>query len=561
MTTKTQTEMLAEIKGELDTDLLPKFKFVTDLPMRSLRFGETEPAPEDTEWAAQGLRIFEVKQNDARASDGKKRVRLTASSNAFDLVNDVMSKNALERMKGAAVGTTIFLNHEAYVPESVFGAVEATEFVTRTFKVQSAEGKMVSVKVMCLDFDVVVTEKNPRAILTWEQIDEGIVKLGASVTIAIVDKSSASGGGRQIDDVIYLETSIVGIPCNQTAWVQHVKSKSWVHQAKSVLRERDKLTLPPIVPSESKTVTVEEIVEEGETLKNLGKTPAPEAEETAPPPPPDGDQNEAKSLSSDPSDKRVRSFAKRFTKKERQQHMSEKLRKRIAEASTPKEAKDIFSEALQEHFENPWLYVYLMEDCLVELMYFNSNMSAEDKVTAAKDMFASFQSKMMEVLSAYFSDDEDEKSVAMRKAVDFAMVNYIQTAMKEGRRNNKEDQAAVQEMHRLCCSLGAECGDSSKSATAPPVTDPDETDEEKSAGANIANIDEAVKAKKKALREALAQQKTLVDEKAAEIERLTAEKKQLEEDVAFWKAGAESATAQAEELLKQPAPRPGASVS
>ncbi len=55
--------------------------------------------------------------------DGRKYCRLTASSNAEDLVGDVMSQKALEQMKSAAVGTVMFMNHSTNVPEDVFGTV------------------------------------------------------------------------------------------------------------------------------------------------------------------------------------------------------------------------------------------------------------------------------------------------------------------------------------------------------------------------------------------------------------------------------------------------------
>ena len=55
--------------------------------------------------------------------DGRKYCRLTASSNAEDLVGDVMSQKALEQMKSSAVGTVMFMNHSTNVTEDVFGTV------------------------------------------------------------------------------------------------------------------------------------------------------------------------------------------------------------------------------------------------------------------------------------------------------------------------------------------------------------------------------------------------------------------------------------------------------
>src|SRR5437764_541020 len=101
-------EHVQEIKTDIDVAQLPKFTFQTDQPMRSL-FISNELLSDVQE---KDGRIIEIRKEDGRSGDGKKRVRLIASSDATDLVGDVMSKNALNQMKSAAVGTTIFLNHD-----------------------------------------------------------------------------------------------------------------------------------------------------------------------------------------------------------------------------------------------------------------------------------------------------------------------------------------------------------------------------------------------------------------------------------------------------------------
>lgn len=157
----------------------------------------------------------------AASADGLKRVVLTASSNADDLIGDVMSDKALRRMKEAAPGMTMFLNHKTQVPEDVFGTVESAEMVTR--KAQLVNGKQADVQ--CLDFTVIVDETNPRAINTFEKIEKGIVKLGASVTVAVLEKAAKPNNapGQIIDDVYYLETSIVGMPMNRQSFVQYAR--------------------------------------------------------------------------------------------------------------------------------------------------------------------------------------------------------------------------------------------------------------------------------------------------------------------------------------------------
>jgi hypothetical protein len=49
----------------------------------------------------------------------------------------------------------------------------------------------------------------------------GRVKLGASVSVLITDQTTAKDGRRLIDDVYYLECSVVGMPCNRQSWVQN----------------------------------------------------------------------------------------------------------------------------------------------------------------------------------------------------------------------------------------------------------------------------------------------------------------------------------------------------
>jgi hypothetical protein len=174
---------------------------------------------------AAGLTVFKFFSDAAvkavRGEDGSKRVMLTASSNADDLVGDVMSQKGLTKMKTAAPGTTMFLNHKSQVPEDVFGAVEATDLIKRKAQlVGGGEGD-----VLCLDYVVIVEETNDRAVKTFDMIEAGRVRLGASVTVAVLEKSANPNNRRGIviDDLIYIECSIVGIPCNQQSFVQYAR--------------------------------------------------------------------------------------------------------------------------------------------------------------------------------------------------------------------------------------------------------------------------------------------------------------------------------------------------
>lgn len=147
--------------------------------------------------------------------DGKKYCRLTASSNGEDLVGDIMSLNALRQMEKAAVGMLMFMNHKTSVPEDVFGAVVEAELKEEQVDlVGGGKGKL-----QVLHYLVEVEETNDRAVKCWQMIDSG-KKLGASVTVLVKDKSPnpKRNKGIIIEDVEYLETSIVGMPCNRQSW-------------------------------------------------------------------------------------------------------------------------------------------------------------------------------------------------------------------------------------------------------------------------------------------------------------------------------------------------------
>ena len=144
-------------------------------------------------------------------------VLATASSDAVDLESDRFTPKALKQMKDGFVGKLIFLNHSYEVPMDVFGLVTKADLVKR-------EGR--------LDLDLVigVEMNNPMAVQTYQYIVNGTV-LGVSVGVIVTDAEKSDEEdehGRNIFDingVIPLEASIVGIPANQMAWTrQAIKS-------------------------------------------------------------------------------------------------------------------------------------------------------------------------------------------------------------------------------------------------------------------------------------------------------------------------------------------------
>lgn len=147
-----------------------------------------------------------------KAADGTRTCKLVASSNANDLVGDAMSQKALRQMESSAKGTTVFLNHKYTIPEDVFGSVKGATL--QKMMVDGEDGE-----VLCLVFDIDVAEANPRAVKTHELMLEEKSKLGASVTVLVLDATERKDGTRILDDVAYLEVSVVGIPCNRQSWV------------------------------------------------------------------------------------------------------------------------------------------------------------------------------------------------------------------------------------------------------------------------------------------------------------------------------------------------------
>lgn len=472
--------------------VLSKFTFITDVPMKSLS-----------------------------KEDGKKRVRLTASTDAEDLVGDVMSKNALKQMLNAAPGTTIFLNHDASVPYSVFGSVEKATLVERKVPVTTEDGTKAMTRLNCLDYDVVVEDTNQAALDTYKIIDGGRVQLGASVTIGITKASPLKGGRTQIDDVIYLETSIVGIPCNQTAWAtpksewaNYVKSNGWYQRAMKSWKKAGN--------------SVDLIGLEG-TPVNLDVVPEPKLISEK--------QVKVEKMSDD--NKTV-------------------VKTTVQKAANLAEAvvafKDLFTEQVEEHFESPWLYMDLLSYALMDLMWWNVAMPSDEKMAAAKEMLAAFAIKMEEILGLAFAEEDAEKSMTLKKQFLAGAANSLETAMKAGKRNNKTDKKRIQGIHDLAVELEADCMTEEKSKTTDDkVTEP--VVETKEAPA-VEDQAEAIAALQASVDVLEAEKATWADTQKGFEDKIKTFEEDLQtskEEAAKWKAMANTAAALVEKHLSAPA--------
>ncbi len=169
---------------------------------------------------AANLPVFKIMSNGAvkayKDEDGTRRFEITASSEAEDLVGDWFNQKALNKMSETAGGMTMFLNHRYNVPDDVFGSVDKAAVIKKNV-MNRVLGK--EVECLCLIYSGVVTEVNEQAVKTHEMMMEGKVTLGASVSVLITNSIGTKDGRRQIDDVVNLECSIVGLPCNPTSWV------------------------------------------------------------------------------------------------------------------------------------------------------------------------------------------------------------------------------------------------------------------------------------------------------------------------------------------------------
>lgn len=178
----------------------PVFKFSSD--------GKVEPIEDAT---------LLSKAAGATGSESAGHIRLTASTNAIDLIGDVMESEAMQEMAKAAPGTTVFRNHSYQVPDDVFGTVISADIITKTLPHPLTKEPT---QYTCLEYvvDPVSREENKKSYQTAQMIRKGKRKLGASVTVLILEKQQ-DADKRRIKHVYYIETSIVGVPCNPLSWV------------------------------------------------------------------------------------------------------------------------------------------------------------------------------------------------------------------------------------------------------------------------------------------------------------------------------------------------------
>ena len=171
---------------------------------------------------------------DAPEAGGRPVVWATHSStNTQDLHGTWWAPSALNRMLTEARGLTTFMNHRYDVPEDVFGTITDGRLVSRTMTTGQHH--------VDLDMATAVETENPRAGKTHRMIGNG-TRLGQSVGIMLLDWEWQDPDGRgigsveesfygvephdredarlTITDLVFVESSVVGIPSNRRGW-QH----------------------------------------------------------------------------------------------------------------------------------------------------------------------------------------------------------------------------------------------------------------------------------------------------------------------------------------------------
>jgi hypothetical protein len=412
---------------------------------------------------AAGLPVFKVLSDGAikayKDDQGVRRFSLTASSDADDLVGDFFAEKALKRMESAAPGTTMFLNHDYIVPESVFGAVEKADLVRREVELQGGE----KCKILCLDYDGVVEETNERAVKTHEMMMGDRVKLGGSVSVLITEKSNMKDGRRRIEDVYYLECSVVGIPCNPTAWVQSA-SKALNGQASKSDHSDGAVDL------------------EAGLASALVEEPATEKTNAAP---------QGETMKARFKDARTaiqnRLSASVVKSCENCKGTGKTVSKTIE--SDCLVCKGRFNELLQQCESSIYhltdILTYALWDLYYECVYYETDVDASAELAAICDEFKeSVLARLLPILTAKDEGDDGAKSLArVESAKTLAsflgfnepMSKAIEAVAKVGRRNSGSDQKMIDEVHNLIVDLGAACKGAEVADVSAAAPDADKT--------------------------------------------------------------------------------------
>ncbi|MEP7340441.1 MAG: hypothetical protein ABI977_22105, partial [Acidobacteriota bacterium] len=445
-------------------------------------------------------------------------VTLVASTNATDLVGDVMEQTALQQMKTAAPGTTVFLNHSYNLPEDVFGTVISADIVTK--KLTNPVSREAQ-DYLCLIYKVspVSKEENPRGFQTYMMLAKGKRRLGASVTVLILEKSENTDGKRSIKQVFYIETSMVGVPCNQLSWAQYA--------ANAVA-----------LGATTKAVSVEDAVN---VNAQADKVTSPSAELGVKAMP-----NQA--ASSQPETKTA-----------------------AVAVETPEVVqKAAYADARKQKTQRFWFMVDTLNDAICKLKAAHRDKQQIDYAAALAETLGEFNADVtaavLPILTApivdngpsydygYYSLFNPADGQITLDNVVTKMLNgmseetkALDLIQKAGARNSKADTDRIQKMHDHCCDLGAKCAEKSADDSA---TD-DSSKGISEAGTGVEATGEMVS------KSVLDEKKTELANLKARVAELETANKSLSEESTKWELAAHATAAKAREMAEQPLPRIG----
>ncbi len=149
--------------------------------------------------------------------DDPKLMKLTATTDAVDMENDLIDLSALKKIKQASIGQTLFLNHKYKVPQNVGGLVEKSRLVRKQIYHPLLD-KTGTFNCVELAVRPVPKEHNERGWQACQMVMHGSARVGASITALATKVDQSRPPINRVLDVISIETSLVGLPGNVTAW-------------------------------------------------------------------------------------------------------------------------------------------------------------------------------------------------------------------------------------------------------------------------------------------------------------------------------------------------------
>ncbi len=475
---------------------------------------------------------------DDQADGWQDLMRLDASTDAQDMEGDLITLPALKKIKQASIGQTLFLNHSYKVPKDVAGIVEKSRLLKKQIFHPLLQ-KTGTFNVVELGVRPIPKEQNKAGWRACEMVMKGTAKLGASVTALATDMDTSRKHVRVINDVLQMETSLVGLPANMTAWGQPNKV-------------RKSMVAVPALPIEEAPLAATPL----QSITNSAPSAllTKNAADARPEEPP---------IMNDPVN--TTELPAQSAQPVVEQQPTVTTETAIVQKATPLAdlvtlRKGYFAETYAERTANIYFLTSLLCDALQNLDWkvrypsVSDKLSVEDAIAAMLEACDEFKAKVAEKLSAKWTNTTDKISKsaeallgdenARLEASDFltpsAVVPMAQIVLsKAGKRNSTSDASLIQDMHDITVKLDAKCAmpKSAEAALSNGASLPDV--------ANVETLQKAHADEKVRLTKAL-------DAALALAEQATSELEEARRETARWKANSEVSLAALEEFGLQP---------